>query len=332
MGGGELLEVVRVAVEEQGFEVGFIYDSSESWNSTARDLDRSIEFAANPHVIGVVGHAGSGGTLVAAATYQEEGVPNIVPNSTSRTIWNFRPWVFPLVPHDSVEGAFIARHIAGDLGAGSATVFYVSDNYGQGLKEGVVSELSRLGVAVLDEVPIRTPTSGQIESLDPDYESLLDASLARGTPDAAVLATREFAAERLVPLLVDRVPGIHIVGGDALFDHQRMAGWVSGSDGTLEVVDFWDPAAHDSAAVWFRRRFEEITGVSPGGPDATRFDALMLMATAIHEAGADRARVRDYLAALGVSRPPYHGLTGEIRFDRNEGDNLVIVPIGAATP
>ena len=42
----------------------------------------------------------------------------------------------------------------------------------------------------------------------------------------------------------------------------------------------------------------------------------MLIGNAVHEAGPDRRRVRDWIAGVGRDRPAFSGATGEIRFDR----------------
>ncbi len=56
-------------------------------------------------------------------------------------------------------------------------------------------------------------------------------------------------------------------------------------------------------------------------------DAVMLAATAVREAGADRAAVSAYLRSLGVSRPPYQGITGPVSFTPNARHELLMTRI-----
>ena len=53
-------------------------------------------------------------------------------------------------------------------------------------------------------------------------------------------------------------------------------------------------------------------------------DALMLLAHAVREVGPNRAAVRGYLESLGGTRPPYHGITGDITFQRPRTPPLVM--------
>jgi len=58
---------------------------------------------------------------------------------------------------------------------------------------------------------------------------------------------------------------------------------------------------------------------------------LMVAAQAVHAAGAHRDAIRRYLSELGVSRPPYHGITGLISFAPGRPTNLVMLRLGDAS-
>jgi len=63
----------------------------------------------------------------------------------------------------------------------------------------------------------------------------------------------------------------------------------------------------------YRKKFNAI----PDGNAALAYDATKLLADAVQRVGADRVKIRDYLAesaAIG-----YHGVTGTIRFN-TDGD------------
>ena len=54
----------------------------------------------------------------------------------------------------------------------------------------------------------------------------------------------------------------------------------------------------------------------------------MLLATAIAEAGPSPDAVRAYLDELGVTRPPFPGVSGPISFEDGPAGNLVMVSVG----
>jgi ABC-type branched-subunit amino acid transport system substrate-binding protein len=101
---------------------------------------------------GVVFHQGSRESLLLAPMFREAQVPLLLTSATSRRLRETGPWTFMLAPDDSAEGAFIGSFAAARLGAHSATLFYVVDEYGTGLRDGVMSALRERGVAVLDAV------------------------------------------------------------------------------------------------------------------------------------------------------------------------------------
>ncbi len=55
----------------------------------------------------------------------------------------------------------------------------------------------------------------------------------------------------------------------------------------------------------------------PDHRGAGTYDIVRLLARALSAVGADRKRVRDYLAGVGDASPPYDGVTGRIAFDRH---------------
>ena len=131
--------------------------------------------------VGVVGHGSSRGSLVASSVYNEAGIPQTTPTSTSRLLHAVGPWTFMLAPDDSAEGAFMAAFAAERLGARRVSIFFVNDEYGAGLRDGVRAELQQRRVAVLDEVGFGTES---------DYAALVGASLRRGRPDVIIIAGR----------------------------------------------------------------------------------------------------------------------------------------------
>jgi branched-chain amino acid transport system substrate-binding protein len=68
----------------------------------------------------------------------------------------------------------------------------------------------------------------------------------------------------------------------------------------------------------FVRAFRGKYGRVPDGNAALAYDATKLVARAIAEVGPDRARIRDWLAALDERRA-FAGVTGAIRFEA-DGD------------
>ena len=291
-------------------------DSALAEDAPDVEVRRAEQFVATPGIVGVVGHSSSRGSLAASAVYNEAGIVQITPYSTSALLWKAGPWTFNLAPTDSVEGAFIGRFVAGHLGAHRVTVFYVNDEYGLGLRDGVVAELRRRHVAVGDQVSVDVNT---------DFSIVVPASLGRSVPDAVVVAGRQRETGRIAAQLRARGMPRAVVGGDGALvmpDLARLAGAAADS---VYAATFWMPDAPDSASRAFVAEYRQLVGGTPQAPQAMTYDALMLMATAIRAAGPRPAAVRQYLYELGHDRPAYVGVTGPVSFAPGSGPRLQMV-------
>ncbi|MGD0484305.1 MAG: ABC transporter substrate-binding protein [Gemmatimonadales bacterium] len=280
-------------------------------------------------VVAVVGHEGSGQSLAAAPVYNAARVVQLVPTGTSRLLARAGEWTLALAPDDSVEGRFIAGFVRDRLRARSVTIFYNNTEYGIGLRDGVEGALAGSGVGVLRVV--RYDGSA-------DLAVLVEAALRHGTPDAVVIAGYARDAGRIAGQLRDRGVRSPIVAGDGAHVLPDLVTPRPDAATGMYVVTFWLPGSADSAT----RRFETVVrqrlGREPAARDAMVYDAVRLLATAVEAVGDRPRRVRDYLLALGVGRPRYRGITGEIGFGAGAGAprfvmgqvrGTVVVPVEA---
>lgn len=304
---------VRVAAGEvsewppaAGPAVRFEYESLSVGGDTP-DIEvlRAQRFAAIPGLVAVVGHGGSRGSLVAAPVYNQAGIVQLTPISTSRLLRDAGRWTFNLAPDDSAEGAFIGTFAAVRLGARRAAIFHVNDEYGAGLRDGVVAELRRRGVTITDVVQF---------DRGGDLPLLVDAALLRGRPDVVILAGRQREAGVIARRAFARLGSVRFVAGDGALVLPMLADSAGPAADSIYGVAFWLPDPDDSTQQAFLERFRRVAGRNPFPADAMSHDALMLLAHAIRDVGPDRAAVRAYLASLGRTRPPYRGVTGEITF------------------
>jgi branched-chain amino acid transport system substrate-binding protein len=317
-----LAGALRVANEEiaeraprRGPRISVVYDSVVAGDPADVEVRRAERLAAIPGIVGVVGHGGSRASLAAAPVYNEAGIVQITPTSTSRVLKSAGPWTFNLAPDDSIEGSFIGEFVAERLRAGSVTLYYVNDEFGVGLRDGAVAELARRGVAVLDRVPM---------DITSDFQTLVAASLKRGKPDVVVVAGRQNETGTIARLMRERGVPRPVVAGDGALVLPALADVAGPAADSIYVVAFWMPDAQDSVSRAFVQRHLRLAGLVPQSADAMSHDALLLLAEAIHEVGSDRAAVREYLAELGRSRPPYQGVTGPISFAPGAPSRLIM--------
>jgi branched-chain amino acid transport system substrate-binding protein len=288
------------------------------WPVGAGGVDSEIrgatQFAGIPGMAGVVGHAGSRETLLAAPVYNSAGIPLVVPTSTSRRLAELGPWTFRLAPNDSVEGDVVAAFVTDSLGARSATIFYFSDEYGVGLRDGVAAGLTRRGATVLDQVSVNMGSCPPLTPTD-DFATVVAASLQRATPEVVILASRRVDGGCVMRIVDSVHPAMAFVAGDGIESASPQLREIAGKamDRLYSVV-FWRGTEGDSATRAFADRFQRIVGSPPDHADAMIYDAFMLLGQAIREAGPDRAAIRRWLESLGGSRPAWQGITGPVSF------------------
>ena len=289
----------------RGPRILIVSDSARVQDPADVEVRRAEHLAAVPGIVAVVGHSGSRASLAAAPIYNEAGIVQITPNSTSRLLRSAGRWTFNLAPDDSVEGAFIGEFVAQRLRARRVTVYYENDEYGTGLRDGVMAALAPRGVEVLDRVPIDVTS---------DFPTLVEASLKRGVPDVVIVAGRQRETGMIARLVRERGVRRPLVAGDGALVLPELARLAGPAADSLYVVAFWMPDAPDSLSQAFVARYRRLTGEVPQSADALSHDALMVLAEAIDEVGADPAAVRRHLSQLGTGRPPFQGVTGPIAF------------------
>jgi branched-chain amino acid transport system substrate-binding protein len=296
------------------------------------DVARAGKLIEIPGLVGIVGHNDSLGALLTAPIYNEAGIPHIVPTSTSRRLKKCGPWTFTLAPDEVSEGGFIGDFLATHLRLQTATVFYQADEYGAGLRDALADALAKRGVRVIDQVSFdwmhRYPKAQDKEI----YSSIVSASLRRGVPDAAIIAGRGREAAHIARLIHARAPQVIFIGSDGVLVREDFLSIAGPAAEMFYLATFWYPDAADETSRSFVEKFRRIVGRAPLPADAMKYDAAMLLAEAIREVGADRKAVRQYLADLGVTRPAWRGVTGEISFAPDRPARLVMTRIrsGAA--
>ena len=259
--------------------------------------------------------------------YDEARVPLVVPTATNRTIATVSPWVFPLAPSDSQEGAFIAEFAKRVLGARAIALLYDNDEYGRGLRDGLSAALAAFDLRISAEASI-----GAV------CEPGGDASLAlvaprRRPPDVLVIAGRQQAAGCIVHRVSAWLPALRFITGDAVeIRDSVLSAMGAGADSTYFVA-FWHTGMTDERSVTFTNAYRRIAGIVPTPGDAMEYDALMVLMQALREVGPSRKAIQTYLTQLGKSRPAYQGVTGPITFGAERRRPLYMLRVrqGAAS-
>jgi branched-chain amino acid transport system substrate-binding protein len=230
------------------------------------------------------------------------------PTPSSPEVTHAGPWTFRVSPSDLAYGPALARWAHG-RGRRRAAVLYANDEYGRGVSASFAGAFRRQG----GQVVAQDPYLSELLTGGTGAEPYLRRAMARGM-DALFIAGRAEDAAAILPLV--RWLGYTglVLGADGLLGIEAEAGGVA--EGLFVGAAFFADAESEAARRFvaeYQRRFGQ-----PANADAALgYDAMYVLARALTEGGADRARVREYLEGIGGRHPAVQGVTGTIRFDRN---------------
>ncbi|MGH7617360.1 MAG: ABC transporter substrate-binding protein [Gemmatimonadaceae bacterium] len=260
------------------------------------------DFVDSARIIAVIGHVNSGAMVSAAHVYDKK-LAAVATTATSPALTGVSRWTFRVISSDSTNGITIAR-FADKLGRKRAAVLYENNPYGRGLADN-----------------FRRNFHGQIISIDPigegadqSFEPFVswyktahpDLVFVAGTNDSGLAFLKEARRQQLSADLVGG-DGWQTLATSAMAEGIYVGAPFSAQDPRPEVQAFVQA---------YKQRYNEL----PDGNAALAYDATKLLAVAVTKAGADRKKVRDFLANLSGS-DAYRGVTGRIRF-RPDGDPM----------
>jgi len=312
---------VRSLTPERGQDIRIVVDTESPAGGGERvdnEANRAERLVETPGLFALVGHLGSRGSLAAAPVYNRAEVVQLVPTATTHLLRDVGPWTFTLAANDSVEGAALGRFAAEYLRARRVALFYVPDEYGTGLRVAAMRKLRESGVRVVDNVPV---VGGA------DLEVLLGSSLKRTPPDL-ILSLCPAGQTGMIARIAERLqPGLRILAGDAATSLSQLNLTAGKATDSIYVATFWIPPGTTESGRKFTERYQAMIGKTPEAGDALLYDAIMVLATAASNVGTRREMIRQYLEALGISRPPYQGVTGPIAFGSHQMSSVIIARV-----
>lgn len=259
----------------------------------------------DPRVVAVIGHLTSAATLAAAAIYGSgrDPLPAISPSASAVAVSEAGPYIFRICPTDVAHGTRLAEYAYGVLGARTAAILYQNDEYGRGVRQTFRQEFLRLGGRLISDDPYVPEI--------PSFEPYLRRLRQRGGADLLLIAGTAAQARRILPTLDTVGLKLKVVGGDALAGLETLPA-AQGVYLSLAYLPDQPGAANRAFVAAYRAAYGNETLDHRG---AGAYDIVHLLARALAAAGPDRQRLRDYLAGIGRSAPPFEGVTGTVAFD-----------------
>jgi ABC-type branched-subunit amino acid transport system substrate-binding protein len=279
-----LLPLLELEAADTGFEFDYQVGDTQTDPQAGISAAESLINAGYPSV---TGPASSGVNVqVSRQVFIPNEVVGISPSSTSPTVTTLddNDFIFRTPPSDALQGQVIAQVGADELGAGSAAVMYVNNDYGQALTDEFSAGFSGEVTAAV-----------AFEKEQPSYTSRLEEALA-GEPDMMVIIGYPASGIQIFrDFYAEFDSGTDIVVTDGLRD-PTLPGEV-GSDMTNVIGTA--PTAAGPGADYFADAFEAEYGSAPGVFTSQAYDATAVAVLANIAAGENSGvGVRDNLRAV----------------------------------
>jgi len=256
-------------------------------------------------VNGVVGHETSGTTIPASKIYNQAGIPQISPSSTSPvyTKQGFNT-AFRVVANDVQLGQALGHYAVQKMGARRVAVIDDRTAYGQGLVTEFSKGLRDQGAAIVAREFTHDKAS--------DFNAIL-TKIRASKPDLVFFGGMSAVAGPMLRQMKQLGMNVKMMGGDGICSDEihKLAGGAM-ADGQVFCaeaggVDAAGKPALDKFRADYRKRFG--IDVQINAPYA--YDAVMTMAEAMVKAGSSApAKYLPVLAKIETK-----GVTGPIAFD-----------------
>ena len=276
------------------------------------DQDQAVVNAARKliyqdNAVAIIGPQFSRNAIPAAQLAEEAKVPLISPRATNPEVTQEKTFVFRTIFIDPFQGEVMANFARQDLGATTAGILYdVASAYNRGIAEVFRDNFEAAGGQV---VAFESYTTGET-----DFTPYL-TTIRQAQPDVLFLPNYEFE----VPVQVQQARALGITS--TLLGSDSWGSIVADNRSQLEGAYFSDqfsPETDSPKTQAFIAQFQQTYNQLPTGVAASTYDAVMLVAQAIHQEGqATPAAIRQGLSEIGQ----FDGVTGTIEF-RNTGDPI----------
>jgi len=256
-------------------------------------------------VNGVVGHETSGTTIPASKIYNQAGIPQISPSSTSPvyTKQGFNT-AFRVVANDVQLGQALGHYAVQKMGARRVAVIDDRTAYGQGLVTEFSKGLRDQGATVVAREFTHDKAS--------DFNAIL-TKIRAAKPDLVFFGGMSAVAGPMLRQMKQLGMNVKMMGGDGICSDEihKLAGGAM-ADGQVFCAEAGGvDAAGKPALDKFRADYKKRFGIDVQINAPYAYDAVMTMAEAMVKAGSSApAKYLPVLAKIETK-----GVTGPIAFD-----------------
>ena len=318
--GRPILWGALVAIDEANEQGGYkgipfelvIRNDTGLWGASANEI---VAFSYKDSAWAVIGTVDGANTHIAIRVALKTELPMMNVGDTDPTLVETKiPWIFRNIADDRQMAYTLAYYVYKEMGHRRVAILRANNRYGRFGVGEFRNGSDRLGLPA----PIEINYEVAYDNVNPDFEVQINL-LQRVKPDAVVLWADAEPAGRLLKRMREVGLDMPVYACDRVVhaDFLRLAG--GAADGVIAAYPY-DPDADIPALKAFQRTYSERFGYEPTVYATHSYDGAWMLIEAIREAGLNRYRIRDALAAM----KQYQGITGEIIMDDAYSDRGLV--------
>jgi len=250
----------------------------------------------------IIQAAGSSIMLAEAPLAEKHKVVLITPTCSNPKIKFAGDYIFRVWPSDAYQGVSIAEFIFSNLKKTQASVLYLNNDYGIGVKEEFVRKFKELGGTILAIEGFEQGAS--------DFRTQL-TKIKSQNPQVVFLSSHYKEGALLVKQAKELGIKSQIIASDACYapEFLRLSG--GAAEGVIVANLYWNPNSEEPIIRTFVDRFKKRYGEQPEVYAAAGYDCLKVIAVGMKNGG---------IASEGIKKALYRikgfkGVTGDITFD-----------------
>ena len=314
--GGPMLWGTQMAIEEANAQGGYkgkpfelvVRNDTGLWGASANEI---ATLSYQDSVWAIIGSVDGANTHIAIRVALKTEVPMMNVGDTDPTLVETKiPWVFRNIADDRQMVYTIAYHVYRERGFKRVAILRADNRYGR----FGVGEFKASSVRLKHPAPIEINYEIAYNQVNPDFTVQIER-LKRVKPDAVVLWADMEAGAYLVKRMREEGMDTPVFACDRVVHPRFLEIAGEAAEGMVAAYPY-NPDADIPELKRFKTEFRERHGAEASVYATHAYDGTWMLIEAIREAGLNRYRIRDALAAM----KRYEGITGEIIMDEAYSD------------
>ena len=314
--GRPILWGAQMAVQEANEQGGYkgkpfelvVRNDTGLWGASANEI---VSMSYEDSVWAAIGTVDGANTHIAIRVALKTELPVMNVADTDPTLVETKiPWIFRNIADDRQMAYTIAYHVYRERGLGRVAILRADNRYGR----FGVGEFKAGSVRLKRPSPIEINYEVAYDQVNPDFAVQVER-LQRVKPDAVVLWADAEAAGHLIRRIREAGLEMPVFASDRVVHPRFLEVAGEAAEGVVAAYPY-NPDADIPALKRFKDEYRQRHGAEPTVYGAHAYDGTCMVVQAIREAGLNRYRIRDALAAM----KRYEGITGEIVMDDVHAD------------